>query len=140
MPPEGAHQMWIGEKEDIGEILDKALSKWILDVSANELLFREHVFDNPDVNELDLRQHRGRLYALLADGEHLALGPIEYATRTEPKKDVSAKVNLLDQELKALFDDLVRWHGSLETQSACPEGFKQAVKEAAEGKIVDLDL
>jgi hypothetical protein len=135
-----SHRTWLVEKQTQEEALQTGFTGWMEDVSKNEKLFREHVYENKDLVELDIRQHRGRLLALLADGEALSLAFYAWGETSGKIDHVVAYVNLLDQKLKELFTALWEWHGPVEAQSDIPESFKQAAKEAEAGKIVDLDI
>jgi hypothetical protein len=120
--------------------LSMQLASWLKDVAESEEVFRQHVYENKDVTQMDFRQHRASLFAFLSDGENLAIGYTLWAEATKKEKEALAAVNLLDEKLAVLRNILWKWHGPLEAQSDVPESFKQGAKEADEGKIVDLDL
>ena len=110
------------------------------DVAGAEKLFREHVYENNDLTELDIRQHRTSLFAMLADGESIVLAFVEWALKSGKAKETNAFITLLDQKLSELMKTLWEWHGPLEAQSDVPDSFKRSAQEVDSGKIVDLEL
>jgi hypothetical protein len=133
-------QEWVVQKEDPENVLRRQLGVWLQDVSANNALFKKHVYDNDDLGESDLRQHRGRICELISLGELLAMGFTAFGQETGKEKEVLPVVETIDQVLKKLFDVLMAWHGPLAAQTDIPESFKQAAREVEEGKVVDLDI
>jgi hypothetical protein len=126
--------------EDENQLLESAFASWMTDVAENEKLFQKHVYDNPNPTDLDLRQHRARLFALLTDGEHLALAYFSWGNQHGKMKEVMPYIALLDQKLKAILDAVISWHGGPGAQTDIPESFKQSMREAEQGNIVDLDI
>jgi hypothetical protein len=104
-------------------------------------LFKAHVYNNQNLSKYDLRQHRGRLCCAISVGENLALSFCEMGPSLGMSpEDIKTTVALIDQHVDKLAATLFTWHGPLNGQSDIPESFKQAAKEASEGKIVDLDI
>jgi hypothetical protein len=135
-----ATQGWVVQEEDPATALTRALGEWFTELSHNEGLFKKHVHDNEQLNVSDMRQHRARLCALIADGEHLVLDVMILAQKTGAIEETKPIIEMVDQKLKKLFDELFAWHASLDVQTDIPESFKQASREVKEGKIVDLDI
>ena len=129
---------WVG-KDDAETILGKMLAAWITQVSEDEALFKQHVYNNNDLQDSDARQHRARLCHTISVGENLALGFIMLGEQPG-QSETTATVSMIDQTIKKLSDTFFAWHGSLSAQSDIPESFKQASLEVEEGKVVDLDI
>jgi hypothetical protein len=102
-----------------------------MEVAKNEKLFEKHVYNNPDFNELDLHQHRARLFWLLADGERLIVQFLKLAYGKE-KFDASNFFQLIQQQSEALLNVFNAWHGPLEEQADIPEDFKESIRDIAE--------
>ena len=134
-----SHRLWVSQRENELERVQADVAQWLTDVAEYKKLFEEHVYSNKDVTDLDLRQHRARLYLLLSMGEGVALMFIEWAYHTGKPKEVEAHLNLLDQTLKELFKTLVQWHGDLQAQPDIPDSFKRAVQEVEHGNVVEFE-
>lgn len=106
----------------------------------NEQLFKLHVYENPNVGQTDLRQHRLRLCKTIAVGEALATLFIALGRAGTAQKEEEPIIALIDQQVGKLFSVLLAWHSPLAAQPDVPDSFKQAAKEEQEGKIVDLDI
>jgi len=133
-----SHRIWQRQNLDESGILQAQFTQWLENVTSSEAIFKQYVYENPNLQDTDLRQHRSFLYALLHDGETLAYQYLDLGTRTGKSEEFKAHVTIIDQNLKELFKTLIAWHGPLSAQSDIPESFKQAVQEVAQGKILDF--
>lgn len=133
-------QEWVSKKEDPQIILNRMFGEWIQDVSKNEGLFKKHVYENDDIDELDLRQHRARLCQLISAGELLVMGFIALMIGTGNKKDILPVVQTIDQTVKKLSTAFFKWHAPAANQTDIPDDLKQSIQELEEGKVVDLDI
>src|SRR5437899_4648512 len=77
-----SYQSWQRQNRDESAILQAQFAGWLEIVSEGELMFKQHVYQNSDLHEMDLRQHRIMLHSLLHDGEMLAFGYKELGFRT----------------------------------------------------------
>lgn len=136
-PP--SHVVWQTQNDDDATALQERLGQWLQGIAKAEALFKNHVYENPDVDASDFIQHRIILYQLLLDGEWLALSYLDFAFRTQKKEEVQPTLRLVEQKTNALFNELVSWHGDLASQPDIPESFKNSVREVEEGKILDFD-
>jgi hypothetical protein len=130
--------LWREKEEDEYTLLERRLAAWINALSEGESLFKKHVYENDDVTNLDLRQHRGCLYCALYTGEDLA---VDFLFLNEPtKKDVTQKIIMfIDQKLDELRQTLHAWHGNLNDQTDIPQSFKDAIHELDRGELEPLD-
>ena len=135
-----SHRVWQTENEEGLSSLQPLFTAWLDAVAENEAMFKKFVYENDNLSEGDLRQHRIYLYASLHDGEELAFAYLHLASLNEKMEEVKPIVEIIDGKLKELAKILFSWHGPIESQSDVPESFKQATRETAEGKIVDLDV
>lgn len=135
-----SHRVWLQEQEDENEMLQKAFASWMKGLADAQNLFKKHVYENPDFNEFDLRQHRASLCSLIHDGEFLAYSFIKNAGETGKIEEIQPTLALIDQKVKEMLEVLFAWHAPLKSQSDIPDSFKQAAQEVEEGKIVDLDV
>ena len=135
-----SHREWIRQEEDPEIILQSELANWLKNVSSNETLFKEHVYENNNLTDADLRQHRSRICDLISSGEVLAMGFVFLGQQKKKENEFGVVAQMIDQALKKLLETLFAWHGPLSAQADIPESFKQAAKEVADGKIVDLDI
>jgi len=135
-------QEWIPQKEDVAIILQRTLGQWINELSESESLFKKHVYETDNLLKSDLRQHRAWTCKLIADGEILAVNFQKFGEEIGAKKEkeYAPTIELIDQNLKKLFDSLIAWHAPLAMQTDIPESFKQAAQEVEEGKVVNLDI
>jgi len=131
---------WKQENEDEKQSLEVSVQEWLEDVAGHERLFQIHVYDNPDLGDLDLRQHRSRLHGILADAELLAMKLIELRAKTSTPREAQALLDKVEEKRKALFGVLFDWHAPLESQADVPASFKEAAREAASGRVVNLDI
>jgi hypothetical protein len=121
--------------------LQNDFAEWVKSISANEKLFKTHVYDNQDLTKYDLRQHRGRLCHAISVGDGLALAFSEVGQSAGMSPaDIKTTIALIDQHIDKLCGTLFAWHGPLNAQADIPESFKQAAQEAGEEKMVDLDV
>ncbi len=132
------HNRWLAQKEDEHDILQAMYAAWWTEVAKNEALFKRNVYDNPDLDELDLRQHRQRLNTLMSDGEIIALSCIDWAVKTGNWDEGRIFLQSLDQKIAQLSKILFEWHGELQSQPDIPDSFKRAAEEIEQGKIVDF--
>lgn len=145
LPPDLAREVappghWKQENEDEKTSLVSSVQAWLEGVTANERLFQIHVYDNPDLGDLDLRQHRARLHSLLADGELLGMKLIEFRRKASQPREAQVLFDRVEQKRQELFSVLFGWHGPLDAQADVPPSFKEAAREASAGRVVDLDL
>jgi uncharacterized Zn finger protein len=133
-----SHSRWLNQQENVQDQLDASFKEWVDDVACNEKLFKEHVYDNPNLTEFDIRQHRARLYALLSDGETLAIAFTKWLEQ-EKSKEVKNYLDEIDKMLKGLLQTLFAWHGDFHSQQDIPDSLKQAIKEAESSNLVDFE-
>ncbi len=133
-------QEWVGQKVDPSNLLKLGLGGWIQEVSKNEQLFKKHVYDNENANQLDFRQHRARICELITAGEMLAVGFVGLGQKMSKMDEFSPFIESIDQTIKKLLDALIAWHGPLDAQSDIPADLKQSMQEIEDGKIVDLEM
>jgi len=133
-----SHTRWLVQHEDEGELLQAMFADWLKEVANDQKLFKEYVYENKNLTDLDLRQHRARLCGLISRGEFLAFAFIEWAAKTQALEQVKSHIGIVDQKLKELFEALFAWHGDLQSQPDIPESFKRAAQEAERGNIVDF--
>jgi len=128
-------QVWIEEKEEGYSMLEKRLISWLEKLQSSEDLFKKHVYENPDMGDGDLRQHRFRIYALMAEGEAMAFELLRLGMPADTKNHVA----LIDQKVRGLWDVLHAWHGAIEDQKDIPESFKKGLADIEAGKVVDME-
>jgi hypothetical protein len=131
---------WSVENEDPVVWLKSEFAEWTKEISANEKLFKLHVYENQNLLKSDLRQHCGRICHSIATGEYLAAMFTTVGRQTDTESEVNPIISLIDHQLGKLLDALIAWHAPLDAQKDIPESFKQAAREAKEGNIVDLDI
>jgi hypothetical protein len=136
-PP--SFKRWEEEHQDEYASLEDAFSAWKSLITQNEELFKKHVYENDDLRELDLRQHRSRLFYLLAVGESVALSFLTLEDSTDRTEEVKNYVGLIDAKLAELRQTLQKWHGPLEHQEDLPKDFVEAVLEFKAGQVVDME-
>ena len=132
--------LWVRPTMDQFTICTGAFQQWLSDIEKEQALFKINVYENNNLTESDLRQHREHLCGLLSIGESVALAFMSVGQQPDKAKDVIPYINMIDQKLKELFSVLFAWHGPLQGQSDVPESFKQAVAEADAGNLVELDV
>ena len=130
-----SHRIWLEEREDGCSVLEKRLISWFEDLSSSEELFKKHVYENPEMDEGDLRQHRVRIYSLMAQGEAIAF---EFQC-LGLSEDTKNHIAVTTQKLRGLWDTLHAWHGSIEEQEDVPDSFKRGLADIEAGKVVDLE-
>ena len=132
--------LWRATEEDQFTVLERRFADWINRTSTGEDIFKKHVYDNPKMNFLDLRQHRSGLYGLLAEGEELAVDFIVLKAKDHPKQtEIDNFVIVVDQKLNELRKVLYAWHGDLDDQDDIPQSFKDAIHELERGETEPLD-
>ena len=142
IPASSAHPTqvysWIqeGEPDEVTKAKND-FNFWLNGIAKNEALFEKHVYKNPHLTDLDLVQHRSRLYGLLSHGEQLIV--TFYMLGSREKIDPASYFKLIQENIETLLTTLDTWHGPLEAQQDIPEDFKEGIRDIAEGKIVDLD-
>jgi hypothetical protein len=107
-------------------------------VAEGEVLFRRFVYENHDLLESDLRQHRIALHGLMHDGEQILFNYAKHISQSGDSQKVEPFMKLAEQKIKELFGVLIAWHGDLHSQTDVPEAFKTSIKQVAEGNIVDF--
>jgi hypothetical protein len=122
------------------DLFEARLNDWLKQVEDNEILFRQHVYQNENLTSFDVRQHRARLFDMIANGEHIALTFLEWGIKNSRLEEVKPTVEFIDQRTQKLLLILREWHGSPDQQTDVPESFKQAMREIAEGNLSDLDV
>lgn len=130
---------WV-EKEEPLAILRREFGAWITSISDNEKLFKKHIYDVEQIDEFDLRQHRGRICGLISTGEWLAMGFSALAEQAQDNKELLSSLGVIDQNLNNLFAALLKWHAPLMVEGEIPNDLKQSIQELEEGKVVDLDI
>ena len=131
------YRAWTDEEEDEFSAAEKDYAGWISELAQGEELFKKHVYDNPEAEEYDFRQHRAKLYHLLAQGEALALKFLSLSR--VHAAEVRKFVALLDERLEGLRAVLRAWHGSLEEQSDVPDSFKRGLEDLTQGRTVEME-
>jgi hypothetical protein len=134
-----SHRLWQTQNEDIASSLQSLFTSWFSDVSESEANFKKFVYENSELHQMDLRQHRILLHSLLRDGEELAFLYLNYAYTSNKLEDVKPIIAVIENKLKELFDVLLSWHGDLSIQKDIPESFKTGIQDIKEGKILDFD-
>ena len=130
-----ARRPWLAQQDDPYTMLQGRFQKWMATAAEFEELFKKHVYENPDFDQGDARQHRQFLSYLMWTGEDLA-GDFEALE----KADAANFVNLIDQKLDEYRKTLHAWHGPIESQSDLPESFKQGIGDYQRGKVVDMHV
>jgi hypothetical protein len=128
---------WKDDTEDKFSRLVREYEDWLSTLAEGEALFKKHVYDNPEAEQYDYRQHRAKLYFFLAEGEGLALEFLSASSSDEAK--ALNYVTLIDQKLDGLRAVLNAWHGALEDQKDIPESFKQGIRDFEAGRVVDME-
>jgi hypothetical protein len=140
-PSSVVQELWGSEDEDPQQKLKREFAEWLNNIAASERVFKSRVYENADLNENDIRQHRCRVCALISMGEYLAIAFTMMAGKNpESASETKPIVAVIDQEVAKFFHRLISWHGPLDIQADVPDSFKQAAKEAKEDKIVNLDI
>jgi hypothetical protein len=129
------HRIWLEEQQDGYSKLEKRFFLWIEELETSDELFKKHIYENPDLVEGDLRQHRLRIHTLMAHGEKLALGFMRLGVAEDTKNYISR----IDEQLRGLWNTLHAWHGPMEEQKDIPESFKRGLAEIEAGKVVDME-
>ena len=129
--------IWVYENRDEVALLKEEFSGWLSWIGKNEKLFEQNVYKNPNMNWLDLHQHRARLFALMSHGESLIVK--FYELGAEKKIEPEDYFKLIQKNLESLAETFNTWHGPLNIQEDIPEDFKEGIRDIAEGKILDLD-
>jgi len=137
--PQSYRLLWQLRTQDERSWLESAFQDWLRNLSQHEATSQRFVYQNQEMNDLDLRSHRGSLCALISDGEFLAMQYLAFGSRAGNSDEAEATVNMIDQKLKILLNTLFAWHGSLNDQPDVPESFKQALREVEDGKVLDFD-
>ncbi len=128
---------WVAEKRDPFTELEEHYGAWIADCASVEELFKKHVYENPEMTGMDLRQHRAVLYRLMSFGETLAVD--FFYLQNADRQQVIAYFKLIDQKLSTLRERLNAWHGKLQNQEDIPESIKQAFAELDNGDLLSLE-
>lgn len=137
-PP--SHRRWIEQQADEIQNLQRRFTVWLDFLADFSGLVTRHVFENPNMTDSDLRQHRAGLYNLLYLGEELALDFGEASKKgLIDAMEFANFLGLIEKNLKRLSEELHAWHGKLENQGDIPESFIQGIKDIDEGRVVDLD-
>jgi hypothetical protein len=131
---------WKQENEDEKQSLEASVTEWLNFAAWNERLFQTHVYDNPDLGDLDLRQHRARLNELLMGAELLAIKLIEVRAKSSTPRETQTLLDRVEEKRQELLGVLFAWHAPLEAQPDVPASFKEAAREAAAGRVTDLDI
>src|SRR5450755_152761 len=69
---------WLPQKVDVGVFLQLALADWMKVVTHNEAMFKKNVYENDNLLETDIRQHRAWTCRMISDGELIAVGFLGY--------------------------------------------------------------
>ena len=123
------------EQKDPSQIAKDHFALWTKSIAMNAELFKKHVYENENLGELDLRQHRARLHAMIAFGENLAF---DFLQLKDPRA-TEAHVPFIDTQLAQLRGTLEEWHGPIESDPNIPETFKQATREVLAGQLEDFE-
>jgi hypothetical protein len=123
-PPE-----WIskGEENPIDQI-NKALAQWNENVEKFQKTFQTEVYDNPNADQWQFRQHRLHLCRLMMLGEGLAIDALNCV---EDLKIRSPLIDLIDGKIAPLRKIFFRWHGPIEGQTDLPDALKSAMLQCA---------
>lgn len=135
-----SHRVWQTQNEDVLSSLQSHFKAWLDDITQSESLFKQNVYDNPDLSDMDLRQHRIMLYDILHSGEELSFLYLDFGYRFGKIQEVKPFIEIIDGKLKEFFKVLFAWHGSIDNQQDLPDSLKQAFKESDEDKLVDFEF
>lgn len=137
----GSRTRVLWEEPDAFLAIQNSMGQWLSNIGEAEAVFRRFVYENTNLQDTDLRQHRIGLYALLCDGEALAFDCNKYgAAHPDERTKTGPLLAVIEQKLGVLFDTLVSWHGDLHSQQDIPDSFKKSAKELEEGKIVEFEI
>lgn len=120
------------------QLLTKSFTNWCEEVKSTEANFKKYVYDNQEMGELDLRQHRLWLHNLLCTGEAMLVNFQVFQSMTSNEDAFQEETTLIEQKKKELFATLIEWHGPIEAQTDLPADLKQAMREIAAGQIEDM--
>jgi hypothetical protein len=133
-----SHRQWVGERTDELQAVKQDFATWIADIGTNEDLFKKHVYNNDNLDQVDLWEHRARLYRLLAIGDYLKLEFVRVSALLDKAEALKSHIGLIEQQHKELFSTLLAWHGPREMQKDIPESFKTGMEQAAAGNLLEF--
>ena len=119
------------------QLLNQFFVTWLGALESNESAFKRYVYDNPNMSDADLRQHRILLHNELQCAEQLALGYELFARQNDRLEEYADKIKLIDQKRDEIVKVFLSWHGPVEMQDDVPESFKQAMCEVEAGELED---
>lgn len=136
--PKVVRHTWHETKQDEYTLLEHQFARWLEGIAVAERAFKEHVYDNKELTDFDLRQHRQILYYSLWAGEKLA---VDLLALDQPNKIGATQkyVILIDEKLTELRETLHSWHGAIEHQADIPQSFKDAIQELNRGELEPMD-
>ena len=123
------------DREDPLTALKDDLAIFSRRLQEAEVLFAKHVYNNPNLSDLDVRQHRWVLHFLLYRAEDLA---IKFLVAQRPSETVPY-VEFLDDQTKRLQKILQDWHGDTAQADEIPESFEQAMRDVEMGRISSME-
>jgi hypothetical protein len=122
------------------QVLNQSLGFWFETVKLFEAIFKEKVYENPNITDVDIRMHCLSLCGLLFDGEQLALFHLIFGDQNKRLQEFQELIKPLDLKKAELLKTLIEWHGSIDAQADLPDDLKQAMREVQAGTLEDDDL
>jgi hypothetical protein len=130
--------IWV-ETQSQSKVWKEAFADWMSRVHALEGLAKQHVYDNPEMHDSDLRQHRAGIYLLLSNGEDLAVNACLLASMNAfDHSEVRAFVTQIDSVIAGLFNTLSAWHGIIQGQPDLPPELLKGFEEVDQGRTTDF--
>jgi hypothetical protein len=128
---------WISEIEELTplQIAQHNFAEWSRVLGDFNKLASENLYEKSNFTMLDIRQHSAALHQMIGQGEMIA---VQFLSLQMPK-ETESYVSFIDEQVKRLHDILTDWHGDPELHDDTPDSFKEAMREYAEGKTVDLE-
>lgn len=130
-----SHRAWVSREQEQFAALKQEFAKWTESLTFVQGMFKTHVYENPEADEFDYRQHRFRLCGLIAMGEGLYFEFLESGNTEE----VAPYIAFIQSNVDMLFQKLVEWHFPTDFKDPVPDSFKAGMADVATGKVVDID-
>ena len=133
-------QVWIEHPQEAVDplgLLKEEFAEFTQRLSVSDALSAKHIFDNPNVSDLDERQHRALLHFLLFKAENIAMEMVALKREDETR----TFVEFLDGQATRLQHIFQERYG----RQKSPEGFLKLVREnekniEAAGEFDDEDI
>ncbi len=117
------------------ELFLKRIGEWHNALGEFNKVANSELYENENFRNVDLLYHLMFASELILDAQQILL---EAAFGAEPTQSLKSKFHELSSSVTELVDRIHEWHGSANSQPDIPESFKQSMKEAAEGNLIDL--